>query len=135
MAGVGQIQNLKIHKCERKGKEYTARPDGILGRAFLTKKTMNKQELQSAKAFINAGRVNRATSKRALEILRQSNCGISRVAVYRFLNNEGAMSKYQSEIIAAYNQAINERMDNPGRNKIEKERTIQAAKRLLAMAG
>lgn len=134
MAGVGQIQSFKIHKCEEEN-QFSPRLDGILNRAFLTNKTMNKQELEGAKAFINAGRVNRATSKRALEILRQSNCGISRVAVYRFLNNEGAMSKYQSEIIAAYNQAINERMENPGRNKQEQERTINAAKRLLAMAG
>lgn len=134
MAGVGQIQSFKIHKCEEEN-QFSARLDARLNRAFLTNKTMTKGELQSAKAFINAGRVNRATSKRALEILRNSNCGISRVAVYRFLNNPGATSKYQSQIIAAYTQAINERMDNPGRNKQEQERTINAAKRLLAMAG
>ena len=48
---------------------------------------------------------NKQTTGRAIEILSQRGVYISRQAIHNYLNNQSAGSRYEKEIIAAYQQA------------------------------
>ena len=98
---------------------------------------MTKQEIEQLKLFVNKGKVDRATTIRAREILSEKGITISRTAVFMFLNNPAAGSAYAADILDAYMQAINERLHsfNELKSKQSKQLTVEAAKRIAAMAG
>lgn len=97
---------------------------------------MNSNELKQIKEMINAGKVDRATTIRARQILSERGIEISRTAVFMFLNNPAAGSKHAADIIDSYMTAINERIASFGelRSKQSKQLTVEAAKRLAALA-